>query len=289
MFKSYLEDGNDICTEKDIVKALSFRDGIAGSTAILVDAKELTGPIVNKHFYCKDVKIRETHEIVWKDDKVLVNASSNVTEPYSIEKKVLDNYFKHDLNVKIEYDFTLLKPPLVISYDNETSQECNETEVISPKAAKYLNALTNSCCNAEGIDDHIKINTEEIIDPPIMFYSPWAKRKGTTNKKFCLEALQKLAELFSIGHKNKKRRISCEKSQEILIQSVIEYNWEQRLIITGPRIKSFFNTSSEKQQQQISSYTSLNIQHFQTRVQEIEEEQLLEELEETAYSLEDIE
>ena len=56
------------------------------------------------------------------------------------------------------------------------------------------------------------------IDPPIIFYSPWDNHKGTANNKFCVEALEKLAELFSIGHKNMKRRITSDKEHEILIQ-----------------------------------------------------------------------
>ena len=47
--------------------------------------------------------------------------------------------------------------------------------------------------------------------------------------------------------------------------------------------------STKINEKEVLPDTSINIQHFQTRVQEIEEEELLEELEETADSLEDIE
>ena len=50
MLKSYIEDGGDIACEEDIVKALSYRKGLDGTTAILVDASQLTGKTLEKDF-----------------------------------------------------------------------------------------------------------------------------------------------------------------------------------------------------------------------------------------------
>ena len=58
MLKSYVEDGHNIDLEEDIVKALSYRGGIAGTTVVLVDASDLTGTTLQKSFHCKGIGSR---------------------------------------------------------------------------------------------------------------------------------------------------------------------------------------------------------------------------------------
>ena len=41
IMKSFVEDGNDIVLEEHILRALSFRGGIAGTTGVLVDCDKL--------------------------------------------------------------------------------------------------------------------------------------------------------------------------------------------------------------------------------------------------------
>ena len=64
LFRSFVEDGNDIAVEEDIFSALSFNGGIAGTTTKLINAKNLVSPRIsnNKKFACS-AKTRSTHDI----------------------------------------------------------------------------------------------------------------------------------------------------------------------------------------------------------------------------------
>ena len=44
--KAYVLDGGDVITESDICEAISHLGGIAGTTAVLFDGSELTGPVL---------------------------------------------------------------------------------------------------------------------------------------------------------------------------------------------------------------------------------------------------
>ena len=114
MLKSYIEDGFNIDLEEDIVKALSHRGGIAGTTVVLVDGSDLTGPTLNKCFHCNGIGSCETHEIVWKEEQVEIVASSGITSPVTVAKKRLERYKKNTLCLPVDAEYTSTKPPLVI-------------------------------------------------------------------------------------------------------------------------------------------------------------------------------
>ena len=80
--KAYVLDGFDIITEKDICDAISYHDGIAGTTAVLFDGAELEGPVLknNKEFKASKTGVRETHEVVWTNSTPLIYKISDITE-----------------------------------------------------------------------------------------------------------------------------------------------------------------------------------------------------------------
>ena len=57
-----------------------------------------------------------------------------------------------------------------------------------------------------------------------------------------------LQKLYTRGkeNKNKNRRITAEKAYDILHETVIKYDWEQKLTLSVPNIKSFFSKTPEK-------------------------------------------
>ena len=81
MLKAFVEDGNDIVLEDDILEALSFRDGIAGTAVLLYNCSNLPSKTLEKKYKSAKVSSRATHEINWYEDKLCINESSEVTAP----------------------------------------------------------------------------------------------------------------------------------------------------------------------------------------------------------------
>ena len=71
-----MEDKNDLISEYDIVKAISFNEGISGTTAVIVDVSNIFGKRTLKKI---NFKIRtgasETHEVCWRKDSTEVKKS----------------------------------------------------------------------------------------------------------------------------------------------------------------------------------------------------------------------
>ena len=80
--QAHVEDDNDIITEDDIVKAISFNGDISGTTAVIVDAEDLFGKTSWKKTNFKiRTGAREKHELCWRKDSVEVTKSSNASVP----------------------------------------------------------------------------------------------------------------------------------------------------------------------------------------------------------------
>ena len=70
-----MENDNDILIEDDIVRAIIFNEGISGTTDVLVDAANLFGKRAsNKINFKIRTGSRETHEVCWRKDSVVVSA-----------------------------------------------------------------------------------------------------------------------------------------------------------------------------------------------------------------------
>ena len=97
-----MEDGNEILTEDDIVKAISFNGGIYGTTAVLVDVENLFGKTTWKKNRSKIITVaRETHELFWQKYLVEVAKSSTVSFPEIIPLTKLQKYANNDLFVNV--------------------------------------------------------------------------------------------------------------------------------------------------------------------------------------------
>lgn len=48
VLKSFVQDGNDVVLEDDIVNVMSFQGGIAGTTIVLLNCEELPKSSINK-------------------------------------------------------------------------------------------------------------------------------------------------------------------------------------------------------------------------------------------------
>ena len=285
ILRSYVEDGHNIDLEEDIVRALSYRGGLSGTTVVLVEASDLTGKTLHKSFHCNGIGSRETHEIVWKEDSVNVFASSNITSPISVHKTHLDKFITNELCAIVEYRFTSSKLPLVLSVKSPKNPSPKAAS-ISSKANTYVRALTNA-----GICDKISgmviIATE--IERPQFYSTAWAVYPGNTTEKLCEEVLEKLRLLYNRGNIDKKRKISADRALRILIDELIYDDWEQRVIISVPRIKAFFALTPSKQKNAIEYMVhNKEIDQYKELVQNIEEDEINMECIDNAASLQDL-
>ena len=55
-----------------------------------------------------------------------------------------------------------------------------------------------------------------------------------------------LKELYDLGKNNKKHTVSAERAHDILSNSILADKWDEKLILTVPRIKAFFQLTPSK-------------------------------------------
>ena len=250
--KSYVEDDNNILTEEDIVKAISFRGGIAGTTAVLVDATSIGHEkAINEKFKVVKTGSRSTHEIRWLNDRVKVIESSGISKEEEILKPILDNFSNNDLSVIREEQFRSEKAALWVK-EGGSSDATAPVKGRSTKKAAYDAALQRF-----GVTQKAPANDDEVEIGPIadgLLPKGWAAYPG--NSKFDLnsECLQKLYDLHARGKgkENKSKRVTAERALSILVDDVIRHDWEQRLTLTVPKIKTFFQKTPDSMKKMLT-------------------------------------
>ena len=117
-FHSFIIDGNDIMTERDIFSALQHNWGITGSHVLLIDRKGLSklkhsfesSQERNKEFKSK-TGVRETHEITWGENMAneklpcSIFGISKFTDAETITRARLSKYKSLDLDLEIQETF----------------------------------------------------------------------------------------------------------------------------------------------------------------------------------------
>lgn len=132
IFMSYVEDGNVITVEEDIFNAIKYRNGLAGTTALLLNAQQLHGPITSKKFTTLRIGSRATHDIMFYNEKVAVKALSNLTIPEIILKSKLDLHRKLKLDISVRCIDIADKPGLFMP-NVDSSTELNARKVVTNK------------------------------------------------------------------------------------------------------------------------------------------------------------
>lgn len=79
----------------------------------------------------------------------------------------------------------------------------------------------------------------------------WAKTQQQTCCAISKDVAIKLKELYDLGAKNKEHRVSAERAQRILLETVLLDKWEEKLTVTIAKIKSFFSADHAKQRRAI--------------------------------------
>jgi hypothetical protein len=97
IFKSYIEDGNDIMLEEQILDAISFCGGVAGTTGVLINCEKLNGSAITKKFKSTKIGSRSTHELCWYENKIEIYESSGITVPEQLMAEKLKKYARRPL------------------------------------------------------------------------------------------------------------------------------------------------------------------------------------------------
>ena len=72
----------------------------------------------------------------------------------------------------------------------------------------------------------------------------------------CVDVLHKLTDLFTDGNRDKKRRMDLDHYMVIIVNEVIKYNWDERLIVTGPLIMEWYNMAGKLKQSKLHKATN---------------------------------
>ena len=104
-FKSFVEDGNDVILEEDIVSALMYRGGLAGTTAVLYNVGEIPSKCLERKFKSSLIGSRATHEIQWDTQYARIYESSNITIPEIIRKDRLKKFKRVNVKGIVERTF----------------------------------------------------------------------------------------------------------------------------------------------------------------------------------------
>lgn len=252
VLKAFVEDGNDITLEDHVFEALSFQEGIAGTAVLLYNCSNLPQKILKKKFKSAKVSSRATHEIIWCEDKVCIYESSSITVPEIVIKAKLNKYQPCDINANVERIFRSAKPPLIIKEkDNENNQSA-PNQITTSKGATINAALLQTGIVRANFTE-LPNNNKSYVPTPEGIKYKWAQYPGNNPNKLSLSCLLKLKELYDIGKVNKKQKVGAERAHQILLDTIVVDRWDQKLIVTVPKIKAFFQLPPRKMEETLAS------------------------------------
>ena len=262
-FCSYALDGNNITTEADVFAALQFQGGLAGSNTALLNGTGLTNhdhiyeaSQTKKEFKGK-TKVRATHDIQWNDidensnlPPVTACSISNITKAEKIKLKRLQNFMTKRLNVTLTEDnnFTSPKPPR-FQFDPER-EGGNPAEIEKKLVSNTKAHAIKSAMDESGLEFGIELVRENAKNDEVVPYSGlfpigWARAPKVPRSEhpFRHHATLALHKLWEGGNISKAKKLSAERARKNLVQSTILTQWDERLSLTIPKIKAFFQKS----------------------------------------------
>ena len=85
-----------------------------------------------------------------------------------------------------------------------------------------------------------RVTCADEVRTPNLYVCPWDIYPGNTTENVCEEVMEKLRNLYDLSHVEKNWKISSECALRIIIDELIYDDWEQRVVISVPRINEFF-------------------------------------------------
>lgn len=291
LFDSYVEDGNDILTERDIFRALTFQGGIMGSSAILMDGSTISSnkKVLKKAFKSKRIGVRETHDIIWNviDDTVEIYTLSDITDPEHVFGPILDHSFqKNNIFVNILSSFTSDKTAMFVPDTPVVKDGVANQQPTDIKMGSKVSAIVSGLEQA-GIQYNLQRNASNEIDKvddaeayPIEM--GWAcYPKSHKSEMLSVSTLQVLKDLFDGGIADKSKKVSADRAHVVITEQIALRDWYERSICTVARVKAFYALSPKKMSEMIEK--SLRYELELDRLSEVE---VLQESEQVAQEYE---
>ena len=109
--EAYVLAGNNVTTQQEIYQALSWKNGLAGTSVFVLDfsglsslpsTKTATTQLDSNQFKCKKTGVKSTHDILFYDDEVLVYRYTGVTVAETIKGADLEMKKIAELDVKVK-------------------------------------------------------------------------------------------------------------------------------------------------------------------------------------------
>ena len=144
------------------------------------------------------------------------------------------------------------KPALFLREKTEDSDDrTNASSGRRNKAVVFSQALQEA-----GVSFEAQVDLRVALGPrPENLYKNWAKYPGNSGYHLSAPCLWELKALYDIGQSHKKKKVSAEQAQEILLNQVIQDEWDMQLHATVPKIKAFFSLTLQKMMQAIDTQT----------------------------------
>jgi hypothetical protein len=112
---------------------MTFEGGLAGTSAILFDGSTLKGPVLNKEFKMTKTGVRETHEMLWSNDRPQVFTISNITNSEQVTARRLQNFHANVLHASIAKIHRSTKPSLFVPNKNPRRNVDASSETLTLK------------------------------------------------------------------------------------------------------------------------------------------------------------
>ena len=269
VFDSFVADGNDILTERDIYQALNFQGGILGTTTLLIDGSRISSNnkvlLTKNGFKTKKIGVRETHDIKWGTLSVEVFSLSDITIPEVIDFLKLEEYNINVLDANIIHSNTSPKEPMFTSDQvaNKYMDIQHEDDTIEPgsKVEAMVDGLNR--CGIEHNNQHTVKVVEKVNG---VIKQGWAcYPRGTKGEMLSSITLTELKSLYDGGCADKSKKVSADRAHVVITEQTAKRDWYERLICTVARVKAFFAMTPTKMRELISKNS-----HFESEREKLQ-------------------
>ena len=271
-FEKYVRnDGFEISTEADMVKALQHRGGLKGAHVMHLDAMELAQAVNGGNSYVYDgttqfkvrgIGVRETHYIEFTNDEnvpVQLQTICGITDKVPVPKQHLEKFVCRPLGILTKSSLQCKGEPRVKLEKTEADPpQAPPQDANQPKEGTCAAAFKDAM-DARGIKHGADPNAapvERFVDCCGFFSHGWAQYKTIANKEMSKETQLKLIELWFHGQKDKSCKITADKARAILVDPVdglLRNNWLEQLIVTVPKIKTLYQNKTKAEMEKLKS------------------------------------
>ncbi len=177
----------------------------------------------------------------------------------------------------VERIFRSTKPK---NQENKKNEQPETDELITTKGAAINSALLQTgIVRTQPQPTELSLISKSCTPTPDCVSYKWAGYPGNNPNKLSSPCLLKLKELYDIGKVNKKQKVGAERAHQILLDTVVVDRWDQKFIITVPKIKAFFQLTPKKMEDTLASHEIEDVDVNDAAVRLVEAERELSAME----------